>query len=57
MKAIRAERKKPELEGAMVVVDRISGEVRAMVGGSQPQFAGLTALWQRNALSARWQNR
>ncbi|EQB9154804.1 bifunctional glycosyl transferase/transpeptidase [Morganella morganii] len=40
VKAIRAERKKPELEGAMVVVDRISGEVRAMVGGSQPQFAG-----------------
>ncbi|MBW5407681.1 bifunctional glycosyl transferase/transpeptidase [Morganella morganii] len=40
VKAIRAERKKPELEGSMVVVDRISGEVRAMVGGSQPQFAG-----------------
>ncbi len=40
VKAIRAERKKPDLEGAMVVVDRISGEVRAMVGGSQPQFAG-----------------
>ncbi|HCR3554323.1 TPA: bifunctional glycosyl transferase/transpeptidase [Morganella morganii] len=40
VKAIREERKKPELEGAMVVVDRISGEVRAMVGGSQPQFAG-----------------
>lgn len=40
VKAIRAERKKPALEGAMVVVDRISGEVRAMVGGSQPQFAG-----------------
>lgn len=40
VKAIRAERKKPELEGAMVVVDRISGEVRAIVGGSQPQFAG-----------------
>lgn len=40
VKAIRAERKKPELEGAMVVIDRISGEVRAMVGGSQPQFAG-----------------
>lgn len=40
IKAIRAERKKPGLEGAMVIVDRISGEVRAMVGGSQPQFAG-----------------
>ncbi|WP_416777519.1 bifunctional glycosyl transferase/transpeptidase [Xenorhabdus budapestensis] len=37
---LRKSRKVPDLEGAMVVVDRFSGEVRAMVGGSQPQYAG-----------------
>ncbi|WP_016586794.1 penicillin-binding protein 1B, partial [Yersinia pestis] len=38
--ALRAARNMNDLEAAMVVVDRFSGEVRAMVGGSQPQFAG-----------------
>ncbi|MDR0219591.1 MAG: bifunctional glycosyl transferase/transpeptidase [Enterobacteriaceae bacterium] len=37
---LRKTRKLPDLEGAMVVVDRFSGEVRAMVGSSQPQFPG-----------------
>ncbi len=37
---LRKTRKINDLEGAMVVVDRLSGEVRALVGGSQPQYAG-----------------
>ncbi|MEA9391833.1 bifunctional glycosyl transferase/transpeptidase [Acerihabitans sp. TG2] len=38
--ALRAGRGVKDLETAMVVVDRFSGEVRAMVGGADPQFAG-----------------
>lgn len=38
--ALRTRRRIQDLETAMVVVDRYSGEVRAMVGGAEPQFAG-----------------
>lgn len=37
---LKKQRGLKDLETAMVVVDRNSGEVRAMVGGAQPQFAG-----------------
>lgn len=45
---LRTARKVDDLEAAMVVVDRLSGEVRALVGGSNPQYAGFN-----RALSAR----
>lgn len=40
--ALEAERKKPlgTFEGAMVILGRDSGEVQALVGGRQPEFAG-----------------
>ncbi|MFO5836862.1 hypothetical protein ACLBSM_32745, partial [Klebsiella pneumoniae] len=36
---LRKSRKLDDIEGAMVVVDRINGEVRAMVGGSQARYS------------------
>lgn len=38
--ALIKQRKLADLQTAMVVVDKYTGEVRAMVGGANPQFAG-----------------
>ncbi|MGK2888880.1 MAG: bifunctional glycosyl transferase/transpeptidase, partial [Candidatus Malihini olakiniferum] len=43
---LRAARNVNDLETAMVVVDRFSGEVRAMVGGAQTQYAGFNRAMQ-----------
>ncbi|GAB7490324.1 bifunctional glycosyl transferase/transpeptidase [Enterobacter hormaechei] len=44
--ALKKQRKLSDLETAMVVVDRNTGEVRAMVGGAEPQFAGYNRVMQ-----------
>lgn len=48
VETLRKAKKIPDLEAAMIVANRTTGEVKAVVGGSKPQFAGFN-----RALSAK----
>ena len=55
--ALKKQRKLPDLETAMVVVDRFTGEVRAMVGGRSRSLPAITAQCRRAVRLVHWQNR
>lgn len=44
---------KPDLQAAMVIVDRQTGEVRSLIGGNDPQYAGYNrALFARRPIGS-----
>jgi membrane peptidoglycan carboxypeptidase len=55
--ALKKQRKLSDLETAMVVVDRNTGEVRAMVGGASRSLRAITVPCRRVVRLVLWQNR